>query len=69
MLSTSLRQIFEGELFAIMLSTSLRQIFCKSMLDFKVICKSMTAADGTGHVELQVGMGEVLHAEGFGDTC
>ena len=41
-----------------MLSTTLPQIFCKFILHFKDIFKSMTVADDTGRVHLQAWMGQ-----------
>ena len=48
---SNLKKIFEGELFIKFLSTTFLQMFCKLMLNFKVIFKSMTAPDNSGQVD------------------
>ena len=44
---------FKGELFIRTLSTTFIETFCEFMLHSKVIFKSMTGPDDTGHVDLK----------------
>ena len=47
-------------------STTLLQIFCKSMLYYKVIFKSLTGLDSTGETAGSTGMNVLNYATGGG---